>query len=198
MHGEQYLLVPCPRTFLAGVSRGRFLQFWTILAALGILASFYERSFVKRVGHTLWSRRVYLLVGIVALAVGWTAGWLGGRESVDQKLNDEDVEVAFSEGQLVGEERGEADAQAELREARSDSYWNAWEEGLEEGEEAGEKQGRRFGAELATPEDLDFSTRYMVTYEPSQAGPMLRSYLEMPLNTIWECEDLDGCTEIIP
>lgn len=153
---------------------------------------------MKRVGKAVWSRRVLLMAVVLALAVGWTAGWLGGRASVDQRLSDQDIEVAFGEGQVDGEERAEDDAQEEVRQAKNRSYWNGWEEGYEEGEESGEESGRRLGAELATPEGLDFSTRYMVTYEPGPGGPMLRSYLEMPLNTLWECSDLDGCTEIIP
>jgi hypothetical protein len=113
------------------------------------------------------------------------------------KPTDGDLEREYERGVEVGEASGESTAAAaeeRLGRVRENGYWEGWEEGTEEGE----GEGQRTGAELATPAGLDFQTRYMVTYEPGNHGPMLRGWLEMPLNTLWECEDLDSCSEIGP
>jgi hypothetical protein len=102
-----------------------------------------------------------------------------------------EYEAGEREGELAGEASAEAEAEGQIKQAKGKAYWHGWEEGPEEGEDA----GRREGAERATPANLDFQTRYMITYEPGPNGPELRGFLEMPLNTLWECEDLDGCTE---
>lgn len=152
---------------------------------------------MTRARSAIWRKRA-IWTPLATLIAGAVIGWFAGAGSVDQKISEADVETAYAQGEDSGRVSGEAATKPQIHKAHESGYWEGWEEGLEEGEEEGFGRGQRLGAELATPEGLDFGTRYMVVYEPGQHGPRIKGYLEMPLNTLWECEDLNGCTEIVP
>lgn len=140
------------------------------------------------VKRSLWTKvGVGLLLAIAFSLAGYSYTVASGKPGND------DLAREYRRGVDSGEATADATNEKASHKAHESGYWEGWEEGLEEGEEEGERNG----ALEATPEGLDFQTRYMVTYEPGPNGPRLRGFFEMPLNTLFECPDLDSCLEVV-
>lgn len=137
-------------------------------------------------------------VGVIALLLTLSGVAIYSYADAQSKPDKSDLEREYDDGYDAGYASGESagetaaafDADQRVRRVKRRAYDDGWGVGFD--------AGLRSGAEQAAPGDIDFQTWYITTYEPSSTGPLLHRYTEMPLNTIWICEDLEICTELVP